>query len=323
MEVVAFINDSFFNFLLLGLIFFGICWTFAVAKSHPSSTPVLNGQHKPFACLLEDIPKHYLKGQFYPLATPLLTPLTCLLEDAPSTALKGQFYPLATPLMTPLTCLLEDVPSTALKGQFYPFATPLACVWELGWFSFYRQQMGKPGINYWQWQNDPLIHQFSPELSDLLSLKEPHSLVKGVLESLGEEYHSFWTWDNLCAFKQWHQETSKSLGLTRLQAIYSFCYKMSWNTLEFLLVDNKITLDPILLDEASPWWKVLGITTFSPPTKAEKAYKNLLRLWHPDRTLHPLAHQITARINTAYEEYQLRQEKKAQRMNSLQNFFKK
>ncbi|MEA5535694.1 J domain-containing protein [Crocosphaera sp. XPORK-15E] len=296
MGVVAFINDSLFNVLLLGLMFFGICWTFSVGKSHPSSTPVLNGQHKPFACLLEDIPKHYLKGQFYPLATPLLTPLTCLLEDAPS---------------------------TVLTGQFYPLATALACVWELGWFSFYRQQMGKPGINYWDWKNQPLITQFSPELSNLLNLKEPDPIVKKVLESLGEEYHLFWTWDNLCAFKKWHQKATQNLGLTSLKAIYSFCYGMSWDSLQFLLLDNGKTIDRTLLDESSSWWKILGITTFSPPTKAEQAYKNLLRLWHPDRTLHPLAHQITARINTAYEEYQLLQEKKAQRINSLQQWFKK
>ncbi len=323
MGVVTFINDSLFNLLLWGLIFLGICWTFSVAKRHPSSPPVLRGQHKPIACLLEDIPKHHLKGQFYPLATPIITPLSCLLEDAPQTALKGQFYPLATLLLTPLTCLIEDAPQTALKGQFYPLATPLASVWETGWFSFYHQKLGQPGVDYWQWENYPLSKQFSPEISNLLSLKEPSILVKGVLESLAEEYHSFWQWDNLCAFRQWHQQSSKILGLNSLKAIYHRCYGMPWESLKLLLWDNSPVVDPIFLDHSSSWWKVLGITAFSPPSKVEQAYRNLLRLWHPDCTRHPLAHQITARINIAYEEYQIRRQRNVERLNSFGQWFKK
>ena len=100
MEMTAFINDSFFNLLLFGSIFFGVCWLFSVAQRHHASPPILRGQFKPIACLLEDVPKHRLNGQHYPLATPLLTPLTCLLEDAPTAALTGQYYSLATPLLT-------------------------------------------------------------------------------------------------------------------------------------------------------------------------------------------------------------------------------
>lgn len=35
--------------------------------------------------------------------------LACLLEDAPESSLKGQFYPLATPLSTPIACTVPQV----------------------------------------------------------------------------------------------------------------------------------------------------------------------------------------------------------------------
>ncbi|EAZ91882.1 J domain-containing protein [Crocosphaera chwakensis] len=321
MGVVAFVNDTFSNLLIWGLIFIGVSWILSAAKRHKSSPPVLRGQHKPIACLLEDTPQHYLKGQSCPLATPLLTPLTCLLEDSPQTVLTGQYYSLATPLLIPLTCLLEDTPQTALTGQYYSLATPFASLWEMGWLSFYRQRLGQPGFNYWQWINYPLSTEFSSELANLLQLKEPSTLVKGVLESLAEEYHTFWQWDKLCAFRQWHQESVDILGLNALKAIYYRCYGISWEKVKLILWDSSLVIDPILLDPASSWWKVLGITAFSPPNKVEQAYRNLLRSWHPDRTHHPLSHQITARINTAYEDYQLRRQRNAERLESVGKWF--
>ncbi len=321
MGVMAFISDFLSNILICGGMLLAVSLLLSTAKRHKSSPPILRGQHKPIACLLEDIPLDRLKGQFYPLASPLLTPLTCVLEDSPETALKGQFYPLATPLLTPLTCILEDSPETALKGQFYPLATPLASLWEMGWFSFYRQRLGQPGFNYWEWVDYPLYREFSPELSNLLQLKEPPSLVKVVLESLAEDHHTFWQWDKLCAFRQWHQHSTEILGLAPLKKIYHRCYGMPWERVKLILWDTSLVIDPVLLDPASSWWKVLGITAFSPPNKVEQAYKNLLRSWHPDRTEHPLAHQITARINTAYEEYQLRRQQNSQRLESVGKWF--
>ncbi len=290
MGVVAFVGDALSHFLIWGLMFIGVSWILSTAKRHQSSPPVLRGQHKPIACLLEDIPRHYLTGQYYPLTTPLLTPLTCGLEDAPH---------------------------NALNGQSYPLATPLASVWEMGWFYFYGQRLGQPGFNYWQWVNYPLCEQFSPELTNLLQLKEPSTLVKGVLESLAEEYHTFWQWETLCAFRTWHQQSVAILGLTSLQKIYHRCYGMPWEKVQLILWDNSLVVDPIMLDPASSWWKVLGITAFSSPSKVEQAYRNLLRSWHPDRTQHPLSHQITARINRAYEEYQLRRQRNAERLESM------
>ena len=321
MGVMAFISDFLSGLLICGATLLAVSLILSTAKRHKSSPPILRGQHKPIACLLEDIPRNYLKGQFYPLATPLLTPLTCLLEDSPQTSLKGQFYPLATPLLTPLTCVLEDSPQTSLKGQFYPLASPLASVWEMGWFSFYRQLLGQPGFNYWEWVDYPFSQEFSPELSNLLQLPEPPNPVKMVLESLAEEYHTFWQWDKLCAFREWHQQSADILGLTQLKKIYYSCYGMPWEKVKLILWDSSLVVDPIWLDPASSWWKVLGITAFSPANKVEQAYKKLLRSWHPDRTQHPLAHQITARINTAYEEYQLSRQRNAERFESVGKWF--
>ncbi|MEL4897937.1 J domain-containing protein [Crocosphaera sp. Alani8] len=295
--------------------------TLSTAKRHKSHPPILRGQHKPIACLLEDIPQHYLKGQSYPLATPLLASLSCLLEDTPQTVLKGQFYPLATPLLTPLSCLLEDTPQTVLKGQFYPLATSLASVWETGWFSFYGQRLGQPGFNYWEWSNYPLHQEFSPELGYLLQLEEPPNLVKSVLESLARDYHTFWRWDKLCAFRQWHQKSADVLGLNCLKKIYSRCYGMPWEKVKLIVWDSSLVVDPVLIEPTSSWWKVLGITQFSPPNKVEQAYKNLLRSWHPDRTEHPLAHQITTRVNIAYEEYRLRRQRNTERLESMGKWF--
>ncbi|MGH2415645.1 MAG: DnaJ domain-containing protein, partial [Microcystaceae cyanobacterium] len=35
-----------------------------------------------------------------------------------------------------------------------------------------------------------------------------------------------------------------------------------------------------------------------------RAYKNLIRMWHPDVNKHPQATQMTSLINVAYEKYQ-------------------
>ncbi|MGK7883896.1 MAG: J domain-containing protein, partial [Crocosphaera sp.] len=178
-----------------------------------------------------------------------------------------------------------------------------------------------PGFNYWEWVDYPLYREFSPELSNLLQLKEPPSLVKVVLESLAKDHHTFWQWDKLCAFRQWHQHSTEILGLAPLKKIYHRCYGMPWERVKLILWDTSLVIDPVLLDPASSWWKVLGITAFSPPNKVEQAYKNLLRSWHPDRTEHPLAHQITARINTAYAEYQLRRQRNTERLESVGKWF--
>jgi hypothetical protein len=315
MDFLAFLNDYLVPTLLFVLIFSGISWVFSPYQ--PRKWPSVH-----LACLLEDVPQSCLNGQYYPLATPLLTPLACLLEDIPQSYLNGQYYPLATPLLTPLACLLEDIPQSCLNGQSYLLATPFACIWEVGWFSFYRKNLAKPGVNYWEWKYQLLSEQVNPELSLLLTLPEPQPIVRVVLESLAQDNSIIWTWDNLRGFQQWHQQGTQQLGLASMTAIYQVCYRTPWDRLQGLFAENSPPVSQFFLDGSSPWWKVLGITAFSSPLKVEQAYKNLIRLWHPDITLHPLAHQITARLNGAYEEYLIRSQRQAQRINSIQQWFK-
>ena len=60
------------------------------SRNQTSARPRLGGQSYHLACLWEDVPQKALKGQTYPLASPLMTPWACLWEDAPQTVLTGQ-----------------------------------------------------------------------------------------------------------------------------------------------------------------------------------------------------------------------------------------
>ena len=296
MEFIAFISNFSFSLLLFCLILGSIYWLFSPSKS---PTKTLTGQYRRLTCLLEDAPQSSLRRQAYPLATPLMTPLTCLLEDAPESSLYGQAYPLAIPLMT-----------------------PLVCIWEEGWRTFYDQSLGKPRINYWEWRNFPLSEQLPRELSWLWSLPEPQGTPKIVLESLPGEDQSFWNWESLHAFKHWHDQATQRLGLSTLKAIYQVCYGTPWERLQPVVCDQSLPLNRAIFDESSPWWKILQLKPFSTSLQVEQAYKTLMSLWHPDRTQHPLAHYVTARLNVAYEQYQLRQQRKAQKLDLVQQWFK-
>ncbi|ACK66861.1 heat shock protein DnaJ domain protein [Rippkaea orientalis PCC 8801] len=296
MEFIAFIKHCLEIVCLVILFIWGIGWLVSPAKS-PIST--LNGQYRRLTCLLEDAPPSSLRRQAYSLATPLMTPLACLLEDAPESSLHGQAYPLATPLMT-----------------------PFACIWEQGWQSFYHQHLGKPQINYWEWRNFPFSEQLPRELSWLWSLPEPQGTPKTVLESLADKDQSFWNWETLHAFKHWHQQATQRLGLSTLKAIYQVCYNSPWERLQTIIYDSHLPLHRAIFDESSPWWKILNLKPFPPSSQVEQAYKSLMCVWHPDRTQHPLAHYVTARLNLAYEQYQLRQQRKAEKLDSVQQWFK-
>ncbi len=94
--------------------------------------------------------------------------LVCLLEDAPETALKGQFYELATPLMTPLACIVPE-----------------------NWHKFYQENLGKTGINYWEWRDKPESNNVCKELSLLLQLPVPNNYAREVLECLADGKNPF------------------------------------------------------------------------------------------------------------------------------------
>ncbi|YAI82828.1 MAG: J domain-containing protein [cyanobacterium endosymbiont of Rhopalodia sterrenbergii] len=296
MNFLTFVGDLLQNLLLLILIFCGICW---LLYSSRSSNQGLKGQFRRLTCLLEDAPQSSLRGQAYPLASPLMTPLACLLEDAPQSSLRGQAYPLASPLMT-----------------------PLSCIWEKGWYIFYRQRLGKPGVNYWEWKNFPLATQVVPELFWLWSLPEPQKTLKLILESLAKEDQSFWNQETIDRFRQWHHQATQRLGLSNLKIIYQVFYGTPWGRLQPIVSEHPLPLNRALFDESSPWWKVLDLHPFPTSLQVEKTYKGLIRLWHPDRTQHPLAHYVTARLNGAYEEYQLRQQRNSQKIGLVQQWFK-
>lgn len=219
--------------------------------------------------------------------------LACLLEDAPASALTGQVCLLATPLMTPFACVVPEL-------------------WQL----FYRDNLGKPRINYWHWVNQPEVNNICPELTNLLSLTCPQGYIKDVLESLAQGKNILLEPQNLSpenlqtyhythfAFKQWHYQAENKIGIEQLKSIYQVCYQTEWEVIQQILDDKILSITPFLYDLSAPWWKVLGVHPQADTAEVEKAYKTLLRNWHPDLNKHPHATEVTARLNLAYEQYQ-------------------
>jgi hypothetical protein len=316
------INDNFLlSLFLFGLSFCGVSVVTHTYKRQKSTslkqlsqaTTVPQGRYYRLTCLLEDVPQSSLRGQAYPLAMPLLSPIACLLEDAPQTVLKGQAYELATPLMTTLACIVTRT-----------------------WQEFYTKQLGKPKINYWEWKGLPESDKVCRELSLLLTLPEPQGYAKQVLEALGEKRNLFFkplrntkAIGNLLiefadsirdgkfakldwrvqvamrrAFKQWHEVASQQIGKEALTAIYRVCYGTSWEKIQHIIDEERSILDDFIADDSTPWWKVLGVSSSADTLQVEKAYKTLIRLWHPDLNKHPYATQVTSRINVAYTHYQ-------------------
>jgi hypothetical protein len=319
---VTFLSDRFlFGFFIFGL---SVCTTSVL-----SYTSHRQRQHRLGANTLS--PTTIPQGRFYRL--------TCLLEDAPRSAFKGQAYELATPLMTPFACPLEDASPTSLKGQAYELATPLmtpfACVVGQTWREFYLQQLNKPGINYWQWKKDIESNNVCQALSLLLTLPEPQGYAKDVLEVLGARKYPFLNlnlnsknlgniWTALSdfmddgkfakldwcvqvkmrqSFKQWHDSASEKVGVKALEAIYRICYGTSWETIQQIVSQDNVALEDFFTNESFSWWQVLGVSDSANATEVEKAYKKLIRLWHPDLNRHPYATQITSQINIAYDRY--------------------
>jgi DnaJ domain len=317
------INDNFLlSLFLFGLSFCGVSVVTHTYKHQnlrnslnqpprPTTTP--QGRYYRLTCLLEDIPQTLLRGQSYQLAMPLLSPIACLLEDAPQTVFKGQTCELATPLMTTLACIV----------------TPT-------WQAFYTKQLGKPKINYWEWKNLPESDNVCRELSLLLTLPAPKGYTKQVLEALAESKNLFFkplrntkAIGNLLidfadsirdgkfakldwrmqvamrrAFKQWHELVSQQIGIEALSAIYRVCYGTSSEKIQQIIHEERSILEDFIADNSTPWWKVLGVSSSADALQVEKAYKTLIRLWHPDLNKHPYATQVTSRINVAYAHYQ-------------------
>ncbi|XTZ20682.1 MAG: J domain-containing protein, partial [cyanobacterium endosymbiont of Rhopalodia fuxianensis] len=69
MNFLTFVGDLLQNLLFVTLVFCGIC---LLLYSSNSSKQGLKGQFRRLTCLLEDAPQSSLRGQAYPLASPLM-----------------------------------------------------------------------------------------------------------------------------------------------------------------------------------------------------------------------------------------------------------
>jgi hypothetical protein len=231
-------------------------------------------------------------------------------ESQPTSAnlLRGQFSQFA--------CLWEDAPPKALRGQTCPLATPLACIVTSTWLHFYRQNLAKPGIDYWQWANFPESSHVCAELSALLTLPPPSLEVKSILFLLPQQplqpftEGDFWQQiHNHLLFKDWHQASCSILGQTRLKNIYAVCFNVSWQTVTEILSLHQ--------QQKISWWQVLNVGVSAEAVEVETAYKRLIRYWHPDLNPSPYAHQFATMINLAYEEYHT-----LPQVSRLNSFFK-
>ena len=231
--------------------------------------------------------------------------IACLLEDAPEESLQGQRFDLASPLLSPLACLIEDAPASSLRGQYCELACLLACLWQPGWSYFYQQQLRKPAVNYWQWANLPFSDTEIPELSDLLSLIQPSSNTRLLLESLANSPLPLCSYACLSEFRQWHQIALNQLDSDSLHNLYQVFYGVKPTAISLLLADKpSCEVNLAWLKTSSHWWSVLGVKPWSKSEQVEESYKKLLRAWHPDINSHPWSHAITVRLNQAYGEYQ-------------------
>lgn len=202
-----------------------------------------------------------------------------------------------------LACLWEDAPSSALKGQAYHLATPFASILTTTWHHFYRSNLGKPGIDYWEWRNFPESKSVCPELTALLTLEPPSPPVKSLLWQLAEtppqpfNQGDFWQQiPNYLLFKDWHQVSCRVLGEKSLARVYKVCFHTSWDTVKEILL--------LYQETKIPWWQVLKVNPDAQAIEVEQAYKQLIRHWHPDVNNSPHAPQLATMINIAYQDYQ-------------------
>jgi hypothetical protein len=206
-------------------------------------------------------------------------------------------------LKTSVACLLEDAPQTVLNGQSYelctPLMTPFACILASSWHQYYLKQLGKPGINYWEWRDKPESRNVCLELSLLLDLPEPKEDAQKILQFFLDRSNLKVQTTMLSAFKDWHDRAQKLIGKEHLEAIYQKYYGVDWHFIK----ETIEPLDDLVIHELEPWWRVLEIQPSASSLQVEQAYKRLVRTWHPDLNSHPLANQMTSRLNVAYEEY--------------------
>ncbi len=261
----------------------------------------LLGQSYQLTCDLADVPATSLQGQYYQLA--------CRFSDIPQAYLCGQYYQ--------FTCDIADAPPSSLQGQFYSFAS----VFKPTWHKFYRQNIGCPNINYWQWSSYPEVKNICEELTLLIDLPMPKKYDREILESLATGTNLFLVASNWKefdfdakfakrspqtqqlmrqSFRQWHETGCNLLGRETMQAIYQVCYRTNWTKIIEIIRDSSA----FRITDRATWWQVLDVTETASPLEVEVAYKKLIKTWHPDLNPHPDATIITTLINIAYGKYQ-------------------
>lgn len=245
--------------------------------------------------------------------------LACLLEDAPETSLRGQFYELATPLMTPLACILiqswHDFYLQNLKKpginywQWRDSPESRNLSQELSWLFDLPEPRGyaKEVLESLGERKDPF---FQPRQK-----RRTNQKYQGKFSHLNFPLQT----EMRLAFKQWHDRASRLIGRDSLKAVYQVCY----GTTEEIIKRIVEPLEEKIIDATAPWWQVLGVHPSANALQVEEAYKNLICLWHPDLNKHPLATQIASRINIAYGEYQALNKMDSQLMKVNSNLFLK
>lgn len=183
------------------------------------------------------------------------------------------------------------------------------------WHVKYKELLGKPGVNYWEWKLNPESREIAIELTYLLKLAVPSEDVYRILECLPEGKDPFFKpdikttkivdegkWGKLAecdpqvkqryrqAFGEWHRQAIAQLGKDALERIYKVIYSCNWELVEAIIYPLR-----------GYWWEILCVRPNATPAEVKKAYRDLAKVWHPDTNSSPTAKIHMAMINKAYE----------------------
>ena len=203
------------------------------------------------------------------------------------------------------------------------------------WHHTYRTQLGKPNVDYWQWENNPESREIVSELTLLLDkIPEPNQNAKTVLMQLADgkdpflkvtrseepyPFHEFVDrsasgyfalnedrWKKRESFRasfvNWHNNALKLIGRQKLLQVYKVVFNCPWSIIEAILEPTN-TIPPKPVTGKREWWHVLNVSQYATYDEVKAAYKKLARLWHPDYNKSPSATEIMQEINTAMDEY--------------------
>jgi DnaJ domain len=173
------------------------------------------------------------------------------------------------------------------------------------WHHYYRTQLGKPKVNYWQWQDNPESKEICPELTLLLNkLPKPNSYTKLVLMHLADGKNRLWEQQKFYqAFLNWHNKAIKEVGRQKLLQVYQVLFNCPWSIIESILQQNQ-PQSAKLVTSKNQWWQVLAVPKNATKEMVKAAYKKLALQWHPDYNKSPDAEEKMKIINAAMAEYE-------------------